>query len=249
MKKKIHPNYHTIKVEMTDGTQFETRSTWGSEGETLKLEIDPKSHSAWTGGKQKILDKGRVSKYNKKFDLDGVADLSAVEEQTINFQYDKGSFQADENGEQQFVSSGQTLGYIDFCSPSNAAAFCSNRIEDYTVSGQPYKAKTGSNGYIAGYWKDNGDSGTIKITAQFINENGQEAAIASNFITLKDTDELVGSIYVSTDSPDDILTVSNSNSPVSSVNLVPLGKVKALGVLKNKVTYPCATFPVFLVTK
>ena len=67
MKKNIHPNYHTIKVEMTDGTQFETRSTWGSEGETLKLEIDPKSHSAWTGGKQKILDKGRVSKFNKKF--------------------------------------------------------------------------------------------------------------------------------------------------------------------------------------
>ena len=24
------------------------------EGEILKLEIDPKSHSAWTGGKQKI---------------------------------------------------------------------------------------------------------------------------------------------------------------------------------------------------
>ena len=42
MKKDIHPNYHTIKVEMTDGTQFETRSTWGSEGEVLKLEIDPK---------------------------------------------------------------------------------------------------------------------------------------------------------------------------------------------------------------
>ena len=54
MKKDIHPNYHTIKVEMTDGTQFETRSTWGSEGEVLKLEIDPKSHSAWTGGKQKL---------------------------------------------------------------------------------------------------------------------------------------------------------------------------------------------------
>ena len=67
MKKKIHPNYHTIKVEMTDGSQFETRSTWGSEGEVLKLEIDPISHSAWTGGKQKILDKGRVSKFNKKF--------------------------------------------------------------------------------------------------------------------------------------------------------------------------------------
>ena len=53
MKKDIHPNYHTIKVEMTDGTQFETRSTWGKEGEVLKLEIDPKSHAAWTGGKSK----------------------------------------------------------------------------------------------------------------------------------------------------------------------------------------------------
>ena len=67
MKKSIHPEYHTIKVEMTDGTQFETKSTWGAEGDTLKLEIDPKSHSAWTGGKQKLLDKGRISKFNKKF--------------------------------------------------------------------------------------------------------------------------------------------------------------------------------------
>ena len=33
----------------------------------LKLEIDPKSHAAWTGGKQKLMDKGRVSKFNKKF--------------------------------------------------------------------------------------------------------------------------------------------------------------------------------------
>ena len=35
--------------------------------DVLKLDIDPKSHYAWTGGAQKILDKGRVSKYNKKF--------------------------------------------------------------------------------------------------------------------------------------------------------------------------------------
>ena len=67
MKKNTHPDYHLINVEMTDGSKFETMSTWGSKGETLKLEIDPKSHSAWTGGKQKLLDKGRVSKFNKKF--------------------------------------------------------------------------------------------------------------------------------------------------------------------------------------
>ena len=63
MKKDIHPNYHTIKVEMTDGTQFETKSTLGAEGDLLKLEIDPKSHSAWTGGKQKLMDKGRTVSY------------------------------------------------------------------------------------------------------------------------------------------------------------------------------------------
>ena len=67
MKKNTHPDYHKIKVVMTDGTEFETMSTWGKEGETLKLDIDRKSHSAWIGGTQKILDKGRVSKYNKKF--------------------------------------------------------------------------------------------------------------------------------------------------------------------------------------
>ena len=42
-------------------------NTFKSEGEILKLEIDPKSHSAWTGGKQKLMDKGRISKFNKKF--------------------------------------------------------------------------------------------------------------------------------------------------------------------------------------
>ena len=67
MKKKIHPNYHKIKVVMTDGSSFETRSTWGKDGDTLNLDIHPKSHSAWVGGKQKILDKARVSKFNKRF--------------------------------------------------------------------------------------------------------------------------------------------------------------------------------------
>ena len=32
---------------MTDGSTFKTRSTWGKENDTLKLEIDPKSHPAW----------------------------------------------------------------------------------------------------------------------------------------------------------------------------------------------------------
>ena len=67
MKKNIDPDYHNIKVVMTDGSKFQTKSTWGKEGDTLKLDIDPKSHAAWIGGNQKILDKGRVSKFFKKF--------------------------------------------------------------------------------------------------------------------------------------------------------------------------------------
>ena len=35
MKADIHPDYHTIKVVMTDGTEFTTRTTWGSAGDTL----------------------------------------------------------------------------------------------------------------------------------------------------------------------------------------------------------------------
>jgi large subunit ribosomal protein L31 len=35
MKKGIHPEYHRIKVVMTDGTEFETYSTYGAEGDTL----------------------------------------------------------------------------------------------------------------------------------------------------------------------------------------------------------------------
>jgi large subunit ribosomal protein L31 len=67
MKADTHPDYHMIKVQMTDGTVFETRSTWGSEGDTLVLDIDPTSHPAWTGGKAQLQDGGRVAQFNKRF--------------------------------------------------------------------------------------------------------------------------------------------------------------------------------------
>ncbi len=68
MKQDTHPDYHTIKVAMTDGSEYTTRSTWGKEGDTLHLDIDPKSHPAWTGGQQQLLDRGgRLSRFQKKF--------------------------------------------------------------------------------------------------------------------------------------------------------------------------------------
>ena len=67
MKKDGHPDYHTITVKMVDGTTYETRSTWGKEGDVLALDIDPKTHPAWTGGEARISDRGRVSKFKDKF--------------------------------------------------------------------------------------------------------------------------------------------------------------------------------------
>ena len=68
MKQDTHPDYHFITVVMTDGTTYQTRSTYGKEGATLNLDIDPKTHPAWTGGGHQMLDRGgRVSRFNAKF--------------------------------------------------------------------------------------------------------------------------------------------------------------------------------------
>ena len=68
MKSDTHPNYHFIKVVMTDGTEFQTRSTYGQDGATLNLDIDPKTHPAWTGGTQQLMDRGgRLSRFNSRF--------------------------------------------------------------------------------------------------------------------------------------------------------------------------------------
>ena len=68
MKSDIHPDYHFVKVVMTDGTEYTTRTTWGKDGDVLQLDIDSKVHPAWTGGTGQLLDRaGRVSKFQKKF--------------------------------------------------------------------------------------------------------------------------------------------------------------------------------------
>ena len=68
MKADIHPQYHFITVVMTDGTEYMTRSTYGKEGDKLNLDIDPKTHPAWTGGSQQLLDRGgRLSRFTSRF--------------------------------------------------------------------------------------------------------------------------------------------------------------------------------------
>ena len=73
MKQDIHPDYHEINIVMTDGTTYTTRSTMGKAGDTLKLDIDPHTHPAWTGGAHRLLDTGgQLAKFNKRFKSFGI---------------------------------------------------------------------------------------------------------------------------------------------------------------------------------
>lgn len=72
MKKDIHPDYHEITVLMTDGTEYKTRSTYGAPGDTLRLDIDPKTHPAYTGQHRLIDTGGQVAKFNKRYEGLGI---------------------------------------------------------------------------------------------------------------------------------------------------------------------------------
>jgi large subunit ribosomal protein L31 len=67
MKADIHPDYHEIKVVMTDGTEYTTHSTYGKEGDVIKLDVDPLTHPAWQGGTGKVVERGQLSKLENRF--------------------------------------------------------------------------------------------------------------------------------------------------------------------------------------
>ncbi|WP_119168555.1 50S ribosomal protein L31 [Algihabitans albus] len=67
MKKDIHPEYHDLTVVMTDGTELPMRSTYGKAGQSLRLDIDIKTHPAWTGVQRLNESGGQVAKFNKRF--------------------------------------------------------------------------------------------------------------------------------------------------------------------------------------
>ncbi len=67
MKKDIHPDYHEVTVVMTNGEEFKTRTTAGKAGDTIRLDIDPLAHPAWTGVQRLIDTGGQLAKFNKRF--------------------------------------------------------------------------------------------------------------------------------------------------------------------------------------
>lgn len=72
MKKDIHPTYHEVTIVMTDGSEFKTRTTWGKAGDRMQLEIDSKSHPAWTGVHRLMDSGGQLAKFNSRFQNLGI---------------------------------------------------------------------------------------------------------------------------------------------------------------------------------
>ena len=64
VKEKKNKDYHKIKVQLTDGTVFETRSTY-EEGDLLKLDIDQLLTQLGQVKLQKFDSDGQVAKFQK----------------------------------------------------------------------------------------------------------------------------------------------------------------------------------------
>ncbi|MGL9681960.1 MAG: 50S ribosomal protein L31 [Wolbachia sp.] len=62
-------DYHKITIIMTNGKKFETRSTYGKEGDKIKLDRDPLTHPAWTGSLASgSADKtSKIARFNDKY--------------------------------------------------------------------------------------------------------------------------------------------------------------------------------------
>ncbi|KPP95350.1 MAG: LSU ribosomal protein L31 RpmE [Bacteroidetes bacterium HLUCCA01] len=67
MKQGIHPDYKEITVQMSDGSEFVTRSTINTREGIYKTEVDSKNHPFYIGSDKMINAAGRVDKFNKKY--------------------------------------------------------------------------------------------------------------------------------------------------------------------------------------
>ncbi len=80
MKSGIHPEYHKITVVMTNGSKYETYSTWGKEGDVLQLDVDPLTHPAWVGGVN-LRKTGQMEKFQNRFASFGAATAGGKKEE------------------------------------------------------------------------------------------------------------------------------------------------------------------------
>ncbi|MES2729544.1 MAG: 50S ribosomal protein L31 [Pseudomonadota bacterium] len=67
MKAEGHPDYHFVTIVQTDGTEFQARTTWGKQGDVMRLDVDSLSHPAWRGGEVQIVQKEKIKKFESKY--------------------------------------------------------------------------------------------------------------------------------------------------------------------------------------
>lgn len=67
MKKDIHPEYNEVKVVMSDGTEFTTRSTMNPQGGVYRSEVDSKNHPFYTKNQRYQKKAGRIDRFNKRY--------------------------------------------------------------------------------------------------------------------------------------------------------------------------------------
>ena len=65
MNKEIQPKYETLTVTCNCGNTFETRST----KEKINVEVCSNCHPFYTGKQRAAAAKGRVDKFNKKYNV------------------------------------------------------------------------------------------------------------------------------------------------------------------------------------
>ena len=65
MKEGIHPNYRVTTVKCACGNAFETSSTHKGE---MRVSVCSACHPFYTGKKGKMVQAGRVEKFQKKYE-------------------------------------------------------------------------------------------------------------------------------------------------------------------------------------
>ena len=68
-KKGIHPETHSVEVVLADNSSFKIETTWGKEGDVMKLDVDPTTHPAWKTDQGTFVNTNndRISKFKKKY--------------------------------------------------------------------------------------------------------------------------------------------------------------------------------------
>ena len=65
MKPNIHPEYKFVTVRLADGTEYQMRSTMGTD--TYASEVDATNHPFYTGKRQYVDTAGRVEKFMRRY--------------------------------------------------------------------------------------------------------------------------------------------------------------------------------------